>query len=80
MFSMLVKPWPLLTAAADAQCSPLLLRQDPAKLRELVSTVSSLASDNTQLDAVTAELSGDVRNTVQKIREDSQAGTASSGR
>jgi hypothetical protein len=42
--------------------------------------VSSLASDNTQLDAVTAELSGDVRNTVQKIREDSQAGTASSGR
>jgi hypothetical protein len=58
----------------------LLLLQDPAKLRELVSTVSNLASDNTQLDAVTAELSGDVRNTVQKIREDSQAGTASSGR
>jgi hypothetical protein len=58
----------------------LLLLQDPAKLQELVSTVSNLASDNTQLDAVTAELSGDVRNTVQKIREDSQAGTASSGR
>lgn len=42
--------------------------------------MSSLAADNTQLDAVTAELSGDVRNTVEKIREGTRESSTTSSR
>lgn len=54
--------------------------QDPAKLQELVRSVSSLAADTTQLEAVTAELSGDVRNTVEKIRETEGTAATPAGR
>lgn len=43
--------------------------QDPAKLSALVASVSSLAQDDSQLQAVTAELSSDVKQTVNTIRE-----------
>jgi hypothetical protein len=53
--------------------------QDPEKLSALVSSVSSLAQDGGQLQAVTAELSNDVKQTVNTIREaEERAGSGSS--
>ncbi len=46
--------------------------QDPEKLQALVSSVSTLAQDDKQLQAVTAELSSDVKQTVNTIREAEQ--------
>lgn len=46
--------------------------QDPEKLQQLVSSVSLLAKDGSQLEAVTAELSSDVKQTVNTIREAEQ--------
>lgn len=53
--------------------------QDPDKLQQLVSSVSTLAQDSKQLQAVTAELSSDVKQTVNTIREaEQQAASGSS--
>lgn len=51
-------------------------KQDPEKLQQLVSSVSTLAQNDSQLQAVTAELSTDVKQTVDTIREaESRAGS-----
>lgn len=55
-----------------------MLLQDPEKLSQLVSSVSTLASNDSQLQAVTAELSSDVKQTVNTIREAEQRAASGS--
>lgn len=55
-----------------------MLLQDPEKLNQLVSSVSTLARDDSQLQAVTAELSSDVKQTVNTIREAEQRAASGS--
>jgi hypothetical protein len=64
-------------------CWPALLcccavLQDPEKLQALVASVSYLAQDDKQLQAVTAELSSDVKQTVNTIREAEEKAAAGS--
>jgi hypothetical protein len=65
----------------DACCAGLrfcAVLQDPEKLQALVASVSYLAQDDKQLQAVTAELSSDVKQTVNTIREAEEKAAAGS--
>lgn len=60
---------PLLRKMPPQKLAVLMNLQDPQALQELVQSVNALAADESALAAVTQDLSSDVKNTVEKIRE-----------
>lgn len=69
---------PILRSMPQQKLRVLAELQDPEKLNQLVSSVSTLARDDSQLQAVTAELSSDVKQTVNTIREAEQRAASGS--
>lgn len=70
---------PILRKMPAQKLAVLADLQDPSRLQELVTSVSNLAADEQQLEAVTSELSGDVRQTVETIRDQPSLSEVSEG-